>query len=337
MTLLEKIKALNWNTISLFLIIAFLPAWILFLLPVLFRLTGVEDTSLVALIGWSLAMWMPGLGAILAVRKEGKGVSKTLGLNKLGNKRIYLWAWLVPILASAGAGGITLLLGWAEFDSSFSVIRQSIETLPENANISLPLLLAIQIGASLTLAPLFNTLFALGEELGWRGYLLPKLLPLGQVPAMIISGVIWGFWHTPAILQGHNYPGYGILGVGMMIVFTVLLGIFLSWLFIKTGSSWAPALAHGAVNAVAGLPLLFLTSVDYPKGGALTSVAGWMALALVIGILYGINEFPLREVKNVSRETKGIELGPNRSLSNDIQIPEPQITSEQLEESRYDE
>lgn len=337
MTLSERITALNWNPIFLFLIIAFLPAWILFLLPVLVRLIGVEDTSLAALIGWSLAMWMPGLGAILATRKEGKRVNKTLGLNKLGKKRVYLWAWLVPILAAAGSGVITWLFGWGKFDSSFELIQNAMEALPETANISLSLLLAIQIGASLTLAPLFNTLFALGEELGWRGFLLPKLLPLGQVPAMIISGVIWGFWHTPAILQGHNYPGYGILGVGMMIVFTVLLGIFFSWLYFKTGSSWAPALAHGTVNAVAGLPLLFLTFVEYPKGGALTSVAGWMALALVIGILYGIKEIPLREVENVSRETLENELGLNPSLSNAIQISEPQITSEQLDESRYDE
>jgi hypothetical protein len=88
---------------------------------------------------------------------------------------------------------------------------------------------------------------------------------------------------------------------------------------------------------VAGLPLLFLTFVEYPKGGALTSVAGWMALALVIGILFGIKEFPLREVEHVSRETLGNELDQNRPLPHDIQISEPQATPEQLEESRYNE
>ena len=151
-----------------------------------------------------------------------------------------------------------------------------------------------QIAAALTIAPLFNTLFALGEELGWRGYLLPKLLPLGQIPAMLISGAIWGIWHAPALLQGHNYPDHPVLGVGMMIVFTVLLGIFFSWLYLKTKSPWTPALAHGTVNAVAGLPLLFLKDVNLTLGGSITSVSGWLALAALVGILYWKREIPLR-------------------------------------------
>ena len=65
-------------------------------------------------------------------------------------------------------------------------------------------------------APLINTLLALGEELGWRGLLLPELLPLGQRRAILLSGVIWGFWHAPVILQGHNYPSQPVLGVFLM-------------------------------------------------------------------------------------------------------------------------
>ena len=112
---------------------------------------------------------------------------------------------------------------------------------------------------------------------------------------MLISGVIWGFWHAPAILQGHNYPDRPLLGVGMMIVFTVLLGIFFSWLYLKTASPWAPALGHGTVNAVAGLPLLLLTGVDLTLGGTLTSVSGWLALAALIGVLYWKKQIPLEK------------------------------------------
>jgi membrane protease YdiL (CAAX protease family) len=217
-----------------------------------------------------------------------------LGLGKLGKKKIYLWAWLGPILAVLITGGISWLFGWGKFDTSFQLIRHAVEGLPDVPETSIPLLMAAQIAAALTIAPLFNTLFALGEELGWRGYLLPKLLPLGQMPAMMISGAIWGIWHAPAILQGHNYPDHPVLGVGMMIIFTILLGIFFSWLYLKTKSPWAPALAHGTVNAVAGLPLLFLTDVNLSLGGSLTSVSGWLALAVLVGILYWKREIPLR-------------------------------------------
>ncbi len=75
------------------------------------------------------------------------------------------------------------------------------------------LIVAIQIAISFTLGPLINTLLALGEELGWRGFLLPSLLPLGQWRAILMSGLIWGVWHAPAILQGHNYPSQPVLGV----------------------------------------------------------------------------------------------------------------------------
>ena len=290
----EKAKEIFKGPVIVFLAVAFIPAWILFLLPVFLRMAGIEETATVALVAWSAAMWMPGLGAIIATRLGEKEELKTLGLGKLGKKKIYLWAWLGPILAVLVTGTVSWLFGWGKFDPTFQLIRQAVEGIPNVPETALPLLLAAQIAAALTIAPLFNTLFALGEELGWRGYLLPKLLPLGQIPAMLISGVIWGIWHAPAILQGHNYPENPVLGVGMMIVFTVLLGIFFSWLYLKTKSPWAPALAHGTVNAVAGLPLLFLTDVNLSLGGSLTSVSGWLALAALVGILCWKREIPLK-------------------------------------------
>jgi len=290
----EKTKEIFKGPVIVFLAVAFIPAWILFLLPVFLRMAGIEETATVELVAWSAAMWMPGLGAIIATMLGEKKELKTLGLGKLGKKKIYLWAWVVPILAVLVTGVVSWLFGWGKFDPTFQLIRQAVEGLPDVPETALPLLLTAQIAAALTVAPLFNTLFALGEELGWRGYLLPKLLPLGQIPAMLISGVIWGIWHAPAILQGHNYPENPVLGVGMMIVFTVLLGIIFSWLYLKTRSPWAPALAHGTVNAVAGLPLLFLTDVNLSLGGSLTSVSGWLALAALVGILYWKREIPLK-------------------------------------------
>ena len=290
----EKAKEIFKGPVILFLSVSFIPAWILFLLPVILRTAGIEGMETVTLVAWSAAMWMPGLGAIIATLLGEKEELKTLGLRRLGKKKIYLWAWLGPILAVLVTGVISWLFGWGKFDPTFQLIRQAVEGLPNVPETALPLLLAAQIVAALTVAPLFNTLFALGEELGWRGYLLPKLLPLGQIPAMLISGVIWGIWHAPAILQGHNYPENPVLGVGMMIVFTVLLGIFFSWLYLKTKSPWAPALAHGTVNAVAGLPLLFLTDVNLSLGGSLTSVSGWLALAALVGILCWKREIPLK-------------------------------------------
>jgi len=80
-----------------------------------------------------------------------------------------------------------------------------------------------------------------------------------------------------------------------MVVFTTPPGGFLSWLYLRMKSPWAPALAHGTINAAAGIPLLFLSGVDSTIGGTLPSLAGWIVLAAFIGILIGIGEIPVRE------------------------------------------
>ena len=270
------------KALTIFLVLAFLISWSLFLVPLAFKNADTQTLQLITTGAFSLAMWGPGIAAIVATLSTGKSF-RDLNLGRLGPKRPYLWAWfLFPILA-VGTGLVTLLLGLAKFDPEMTLISESLAMIPDTESISPALIIAAQVGAAITLAPLFNMLFALGEEIGWRGFLLPKLLPLGQWKAILISNVIWGLWHAPAILQGLNYPGYPVVGVFMMIVFTILLGTILSWLYLNTKSPWAPALAHGSVNAVASLPLIFLVpGFNIALGGTLASVAGWIPLGFFV-------------------------------------------------------
>lgn len=291
----NEANKLHRKPLIIFLIIAFLPAWLLFVFPLLFKSAEMEISRIVGLASWSLAMWMPGLGAILATIVGEKKKLSELRLNKLGDKKIYLWAWLAPIILTFGAGVVAWLFGWGRVNFPGELFSGDLIETQDIPFITSPLMLIGAFVSTMTLAPLFNTLFALGEELGWRGYLLPKLLPLGQIPAMILTGLIWGIWHAPVILMGHNYPGYPGLGVVMMMIFTILLGIFFSWLYLKTKSPWAPALSHGTLNAVASLPLIFLFDVNPTLSGALTSVSGWIVLAILILILVGIGEIPVGE------------------------------------------
>lgn len=285
------------KALTIFLILAFLISWPLFLVPLAFKNTDVQTHQIITSIAFALAMWGPGIAAIVATLTSG-GSFRDLNLGRLGPKRYLFWAWLLfPILAMA-TGLVTLLLGFGEFDADLTLINDSLAALPPDAGLNPTLLLAAQIGAAFTIAPLFNMLFAMGEELGWRGFLLPKLLPLGEWKAILISSVIWGFWHAPAIVQGLNYPGYPIAGIFMMVVFTVLLGIIFSWLYLNTKSPWTPALAHGSVNAVAGLPVLFLVpGFDMALGGTLASVAGWIVLAVFVLWLVATRRVPVNTEK----------------------------------------
>lgn len=285
---------INRKAVTVFLLLSFGLAWIFFLLPLLFSGADLETRQLVTSMFFSAGMWMPGLSAILVTLFVKKEKFSSLNLKRLGPKRFYLWAWLIfPVLAVL-TGGLTALLNLGEIDLGFTVIQQSMAQIPGGGGIPPGLVAAIQILAALTLAPLFNTLFALGEELGWRGFLLPELLPLGQWKAVLISGLIWGLWHAPAIWQGLNYPTVNPwLGLLMMIVFTCLTGMILSWLYLETRSPWAPAFAHGTLNAVAGLPMLFLVGVDISIGGTVASMTGWICLALFSVWLVFTRRFPV--------------------------------------------
>ena len=80
-------------------------------------------------------------------------------------------------------------------------MRQQVTNNPE-----LPLLM--MVAQSLAAAVTINMLAALGEELGWRGYLHEKLISRGFWKCSLITGIIWGLWHAPLILQGHHYPAF---------------------------------------------------------------------------------------------------------------------------------
>ncbi len=275
-------STLDRKSLKTFLILAFSVSWVLFLVPLAFKDADPQLHQIMITVFFALAMWAPGIAAIIATKKA-DGSLAALNIKTVGPKRYYLWAWLLFPVLSVLTGAVTVLFRVAKFDPELSLVRDALAASLETVTLDPMTIISLQVGAALLIAPLFNMIFAFGEELGWRGFLLPKLLPLGQWKAIIISNVIWGFWHAPAIVQGLNYPGYPVLGVLMMVVFTVLVGIILSWLYLNTRSPWAPALAHGSINAVASLSLMFLApGFNSALGGTLASVMGWIPLGVFV-------------------------------------------------------
>ncbi len=245
---------------------------------------------------WAIAMWGPGIAAIITTLFIAKVPFSSLRLNTLGPKRFYLWAWFLPVVLTLLSGLFTVLFGIAKLDLNFTMIRTAMEAAAGGNEVPVEVIVLSQTLLSLTLAPFLNMLFTMGEELGWRGFLLPRLMPLGQWKAALWSGVIWGVWHAPVIVQGHNYPGYPVLGVFMMIIFCILLGTIITWLYINTKSPWVAALAHGSVNAIAGVPVLFLApGFNMAFGGTLAAPTAWIGMALFIAWLVWTKRFPVQE------------------------------------------
>ena len=109
--------------------------------------------------------------------------------------------------------------------------------------------------------------------------------PLGFWRSSAVIGVVWGFWHAPLILQGHNYPQHPWIGVFMMCVFTVLLSPLMGYVTIRANSVIAAAIFHGTLNATAGIGMLVL------KGGndltvGVTGLAGFITLLLANLVLF---------------------------------------------------
>ncbi len=125
-----------------------------------------------------------------------------------------------------------------------------------------------------------NAVFGFGEELGWRGLLQKELNFMGFWKSSLIIGGIWGIWHAPIILQGHNYPNNPLIGVFMMTLWCVLLGPIFSFVRIKSNSVIAAGIMHGSLNATAGLAILVI------KGGndllvGVTGLAGFIVLVFM--------------------------------------------------------
>lgn len=125
-----------------------------------------------------------------------------------------------------------------------------------------------------------NAVFGFGEEAGWRGYLLNALKDKGFFKASLIIGVIWGVWHLPVIIQGHNYGKYRIIGIFMMTAWTILLTPMFNYVVYKTGSVLSAAIMHGVLNASPGIALAYIKGGDELTIG-ITGAAGFMGLIVI--------------------------------------------------------
>ncbi|MCM1011319.1 MULTISPECIES: CPBP family intramembrane glutamic endopeptidase [unclassified Brevibacterium] len=237
--------------------------------------------------------------------------TSAVGAGRLASIPRYLGLWpLYPVGRVLGMSGLAVIgiyaivmagylvaaaFGWMDIDllglSGYRLAQQAIpgiSTLPIVASVAVYLLLiVVNTGA--------NVLFAFGEEVGWRGWLITSLRPLGTWPALIIIGVVWGLWHAPLILLGYNFARPDLLGLALMVGGCVMVGILLGWLRLRTGSVWPAVTAHAALNASAGmlLGLVIDASSPTPDPALVTTlgVAGWIFIAVVIIVLLATGQF----------------------------------------------
>lgn len=216
----------------------------------------------------SFSMFAPFVAVLLSkisVKESG------LKLKIKGNILMILSAWFAPALLTALGALIYFLVMPDRLDLSFSYVTLSYteEMLQQiyDAGYTIPSLIALQALQAVSWAPIINGVFAFGEEIGWRGAMYPMLKEkFGVNKGRIIGGIIWGIWHWPVMIlagyeYGFDYWGFPIVGMLLFCIFTTVFGIFLDAVYEKSDCIWIPSVAHGALNAIATLPLMAINPI----------------------------------------------------------------------------
>lgn len=238
-------------------------------------------------------MFFPALAVIITrlITKEGFKNSY-IKANFKGNIKLYLIAWFLPMVLTVIGAVIYFLIFPTTFDLSMADMINSTKQLYNEMGMEdlstdemIHMQLVIQIVISI-FSPAINAFVCFGEEWGWRAYLLPKMqakLPL--IPMLLINGVVWGLWHAPLTVMGHNYGldyfGYPFLGILAMCLFCIFIGAILSYFTVCSKSVWPAALAHGSINGFSSVSFIFHKGTANPFIGPIpTGIIGGIAFVI---------------------------------------------------------
>jgi membrane protease YdiL (CAAX protease family) len=104
---------------------------------------------------------------------------------------------------------------------------------------------------SSTINAVIPSVLAAGEEIGWRGFMLTRLIDAGVPKPIVVSGVIWGLWHVPLILSGLYAAGPSpVLSALTFLIAASSISVVLAWLRLESGSIWSVIVLHGVWNSV---------------------------------------------------------------------------------------
>jgi uncharacterized protein len=190
-------------------------------------------------------MWCPALAAIATLKLNHRDL-RELGW-KWPQSPYALQSWFIPLLYATIAYAIVWIAGFGGFPNhdfmNQLVTRMGLRVSPQFSTI-----VYILLGGSFGLARSLAT--ALGEEIGWRGFLVPELFKTTNFTATaLISGVVWACWHYPILIWGDYNSGTPTwFGLTCFTVLVWSISFVFAWMRLKSGSLWTGALLHASHN-----------------------------------------------------------------------------------------
>jgi len=226
-----------------------------------------------------IMMWTPAISAILTSLICKYNI-RTYGW-KLGKARFLIYSLIFPLLVSIIAYGLVWLSGYADITSLDIFSNKVNKWFGLQISAPFPIVFLIKV----ILMFLMGTLFVLGEEIGWSGFITPKLLDIFSIPiTSIIVGFYWAIWHYPAIIGGFYYgqgtplwialPGFTLVLVGASIIRTTLIQ--------KSGSMWNGVILHTSHNVIL-MSIFSEMTIKKEYGSYLATETG-----IITGIVYVI-------------------------------------------------
>jgi membrane protease YdiL (CAAX protease family) len=293
-------EAIDKRKILIFLGLTFAADW---LMAGLFYLFGGRLETTPAVFMAVAYMFVPMIMAVVVQKliyrqplKEPLGISFKLN-------PWWLAAWLVPPVIAFGAFGVSLLFRSVSYSPEMAGIYEhfarvftpeQIEEIRRKQDLLPFHPVWFSLIQGLIVGPTLNALAGFGEELGWRGFLQKELAPMGFWSSSAFIGLIWGVWHLPLILMGHNYPDHPIPGVFLWTVNCVFLGVVFSYVRMRAKSVVAAAVMHGTYNATAGLAIILIVGGNDLNTGV-PGVPGVIVTALMAGLAFLVDRYVLKE------------------------------------------
>jgi len=221
---------------------------ITFILSSVFYYLIISSGSLAAMGGFYVAglMWCPGIAA-LATQIVHHDSVRDLGW-RWGKTRYQVLSYLIPVFYVSVAYSLVWITGLGGFSGVELVkglaAQSGLEHVPAWI-IALGYLLV-----TVTLGTVVSCISALGEEIGWRGFLVPNLAKITSYPKVgLISGVIWAVWHYPLLFFA-DYNGGTPAWYGAACFTALVIGISFAfaWMRLKSGSLWTGVFLHASHN-----------------------------------------------------------------------------------------
>jgi membrane protease YdiL (CAAX protease family) len=190
-------------------------------------------------------MWCPALAGMLTLRLNGRSIAD-LGW-KWGETKYQVRSWYIPLLYSFIAYAIVWIFHFGAFGNPAYY-----DSLAKSMHLGGAPWISIVIGIVLTgtYGLIRSVSSALGEEIGWRGFLVPELSKTTSFTVTsLVSGIIWSLWHYPVLIFADYNAGtptwYGLTCFTVMVV---SISFVFAWMRIKSGSLWTGAILHGSHN-----------------------------------------------------------------------------------------